>query len=145
MPERKVDYKKVTNKADVGLFVTAPSLQRLYIDIGLAFTDSLVQLDVVKDTEKKAVAAAGNTREALLLAWLTELLALFQNDKFLAKRIVFDKFDGKMIQATLWGEIYQSTRHGSVPRIKSIRQTPLEIGDKSSPEPHFFAQVFLES
>lgn len=145
MPERKIEYRKIQNKANFGLFVTAPSLQRLYIDIALAFTDSMVQLDIVKDTEKKTVAATGDTKEALLVAWLTELVQLFNTHRFLAKRIVFDKFDGRVIQATLFGDTYQSTRHGHIPNIRGISPNQLEIGDKNAPEPHFFAQVFIEA
>jgi SHS2 domain-containing protein len=132
------------HKADTGFLVKAPSLQRLYIDAALAMTDMRVKLDRVTDQERKTAKASAENREGLLVSWLSEVLFLFEREKFLCRRIVFDAFDGKKIQATLWGQTYDPLRHGKISEIKAVTYHQLEIGDREQPEPHFFARVFLD-
>jgi SHS2 domain-containing protein len=144
MPERKIEYQVLEHKADTGFLVKAPFLQRLYIDAALALTDMRVQLDRIQEGERQAIQVTAENRERLLVAWLTEILILFERDRFLARRIVFDAFDGKSIRATLWGQSYDPLRHGKVSEIKAVTYHQLEIGDRAIPEPHFYARVFLD-
>lgn len=144
MPERKLQYQTLENKLDIGFFVTAPSLERLYIDAGLSLSDQLVKLDLVEASQKQSVAVSGNTREELMVKWLSEILSLFERHQFVTKRIVFNYFDGEAIRATLWGELHQPIKHGHVSEIKAVPCQQLELGDSSTPEPHFYARVFLD-
>lgn len=144
MPERKLEYQQLEHKADTGFLVTAPSLERLYIDAGLSLTDQLVKLDLIEPSEKHTINVNAETREQLMVKWLSEILFLFERHQFIAKRIVFNQFDGKKITATLWGETYQPIKHGHVSEIKAVTYHQLELGDKSQPEPHFYARIFLD-
>jgi SHS2 domain-containing protein len=144
MPERKIDYKRLEHKADMGFQLTAPSWQRLYTDAALCLTDIRVKLDRISDGEKRTVQVVAEDKEGLMVKWLTEILFLFEKGGFLAKRVVFTKFDGKSIQATLWGELYNPLRHGSVSEIKAVTYHQLQLGEEEKPEPHFFARVFLD-
>jgi len=144
MPERPIEYQVLEHKADTGFLVKAPSLQRLYIDAALAMTDMRVKLDRISDLEKKTATVSADTRERLLVGWLNEILFLFERHQFLVRRIVFDAFDGKQIRATLWGQTYDPIRHGSLSEVKAVTYHQLQVGDRASPEPHFFAQVFLD-
>lgn len=144
MPERKISYQSLEHKSDSGFFVEAPSLQRLYIDAGSALTDLMVKLDLISEDEKKTVTVEADTKEQLLVKWLNELLFLFENHKFLSKRIVFNHFDGKKIVAVLFGETYQPVKHGHVSEIKAVTYHQLELGMLSEPNHVFFAKIFLD-
>ena len=144
MRERKIEYQCLEHKADTGFLVTAPSLERLYIDAGLALTDMMVKLSQIQEKERRSISISADNREALMVRWLNELLFLFEQHKFLCRRIVFTQFDGKRISATLHGEHYDSIRHGHVSEIKAATYHQLKLGDSSRPETHFFAQVFLD-
>ena len=72
------------------------------------------------------------------------MLFLFEKEKFLAKRIVFNHFDGKKIIASLFGQTYQPVRHGHVSEIKAVTYHQLELGMKSVPEHLFYAKIFLD-
>jgi SHS2 domain-containing protein len=147
MPERKLSYEPLEHKSDTGFKVKAPSLQRLYVDNALALTDMMVKLGTIQEKDKRSVDAAGENREALMVTWLNEILFLFERHKFLSKRIVFNKFDGKTIQATVYGETYEPVRHGSVSEIKAVTYHQLELkelNDPKDPENLFFSRVFLD-
>lgn len=144
MPERRIEYRTLEHKADTGFEVLAPSWERLYIDAALAMTDMLVKQDLIQTSDRRAVTVAGENRDQLMVKWLNEVLFLFEKEKFLAHRIVFNKFDGKAITATLFGEKYEPIRHGHVSEIKAVTYHQLQLGDKPGPEPVFFARVFLD-
>ncbi|NBX67944.1 MAG: archease [Proteobacteria bacterium] len=144
MPERKLSYQPLDHKSDTGFSIEAPSLQRLYIDAASALTDLMVKLDLIEENEKRTISVEAPNKEQLLVKWLNEILFLFEKDKFLSKKIVFDFFDGKKITASLFGEFYQPVRHGHVSEIKAVTFHQLELGMRSEPEHSFFAKVFLD-
>jgi SHS2 domain-containing protein len=144
MPERKIEYQTLEHKADSGFQVTAPSLARLYIDAALALTDMMVKLDLIKEVEKRTLSVTGENRDQLMVKWLNEILFLFEKEKILCRRIVFDTFDGKKIAASIHGEKFDPPRHGGISEIKAVTYHQLQLGDKELPEPHFFARIFLD-
>ena len=144
MPERKIEYQTLEHTADIGFKVNAPSWERLYIDSALAMTDMLVKLDHIQTLERKKAKTSGETRESLMVKWLNEVLFLFEKEKFLARRIVFDRFDGKSIEATLTGETYDPIRHGAVSEVKAATHHQLSLTEQALPEPHLEARVFLD-
>jgi len=145
MPERRIEYQKVSHKSDTGYLVTAPSLERLYIDAALALTDQLVALDLIDTSQKRSLSVSADNPSSLMAKWLSEILNLFEKEKILCRRIVFNQFDGKKLTATVFGQIYAPLRHGHVAGLLSISSEKLQMGDNPNPEPHFFARVFLDS
>jgi len=144
MPERKLSYQSLDHKSDSGFYVEAPSLQRLFIDSASALTDLMVKLDLIAEKEKKTITIEAADKEQLLVKWLNEILFLFEKEKFLSKKIVFNFFDGKKINASLFGELYQPVKHGHVSEIKAVTYHQLELGMRSEPEHVFYAKVFLD-
>lgn len=143
MPERKVSYEKIARKKETGLKLEAPSLQRLYIDAGLAFTDFLIPLDLIQVVDKKTVCISGTTQEDLLAKWINHLLHLFKKEKFLSSRIVYEKFDGKSIQASLFGESYVPTRHGSSAEITTeVSSKEIAITQKQGQDTLFLLEFY---
>jgi len=143
MAERKIAYEPLRQSANGGFMVKAPSLERLYIDSALALTDHLASLDLLQDSIRQTVSVSGSTREKLMANWLNEILALFQNEKFLCKRIVFNSFDGKKISSTIFGDIYVPTKHGHVRNIKAMTTEQLILGEIEDADLHFFAKISI--
>jgi SHS2 domain-containing protein len=144
MAERKIEYQTLAHKADTGFQVTAPSMERLYIDAALALTDQMVKLSQVGEGERRVLSVQAEKADQLMVKWLNEILFLFEKEKILCRRIVFSKFDGKSIAATVFGEKYDPVRHGHVSEIKAVTYHQLQLGDRAEPEPHFYARIFLD-
>ncbi|NDC22935.1 MAG: archease [Proteobacteria bacterium] len=144
MPERIISYQSLDHKADMGFHLQAPSLERLYIDSALALTDLSVKLERINSIDKHDVLVEADSKESLLIKWLNEVLFLFERHKFLPKRIVFTRFDGKSIKATLIGETYDPIRHGHVSEVKAVTHHQLEMGTLPNGENNFYAKVFLD-
>jgi SHS2 domain-containing protein len=143
MPEPKISYEKVDKKTQRGLVVRAPSWERLYINAALAVTDSLVALDRLEATAREHVSVQGKNQAELMEQWLSAVLSLVNDRKFLSRRIVFDSFDGRTIKATLHGDQHDRLRHGTVEPTTIATDPKLEVGDASAPEPVFFTKFFL--
>ncbi len=143
MPERLVSYQVVNHQQDSGVSLTAPSLERLFIDGALALTDFLVQLDRVQAVETHQVKVAGANRDELMAKWIGEILTLFEKDKFLSRRIVFTKFDGRLIEATLYGEKFDAIRHGGSPRLRSLVPRSFVISDSGQDVPEFSVRMLF--
>lgn len=144
MRERKIEYERLEHTADEGFLVKAPSLERLYINAALALTDMMVKLESIMEKERQSIQIQADDRDTLMVRWLNEILFLFEQRKFLCHKIVFDRFDGRNISATLWGESYDPSRHGSISEIKAVTYHQLELTDVAQPEPHFCARIFLD-
>jgi len=144
MPERKIVYESLAQKADSGFIIRAPSLERLYVDAGLAFTDRIARLDTLQTTHTQRVTVVAPNREALMAQWLNEILHLFKTQKFLAKRIVFSGFDGKKINATLTGDHYEPVRHGVAPEMQPVEPEQVKLEDALAGEPQFTARIIVD-
>ena len=143
MPEARIEYQVLEHTADTGFLVSAPSWERLYINAALSMTDIMVKLQHIHTVEKRVIKVSAETKESLMIQWLNEVLYLFGKEKFLARRIVFNRFDGKQIEAQMNGEFYNPVRHGAFSEIKAAMFDQLQLGECALPEPHFEARVFL--
>lgn len=141
MPERKISYHGLEKTTESGFKIAAPSLQRLYIDAGLALTDQMLSLDLIKDSEKHTLNIDGENKEALMLNWLNSVLSLYEKNQFLCKRIVFNQFDVRKLQASVWGESYVSTRHGYLKPIITLKMNQLDMGMGTDPESLFYLRI----
>lgn len=111
MPERKVSYQRLEG-SQTGLLLRAPTLERLFIDAGLALTDSWVKQEFLSDGEKRTCQLKAGDFRALMREWLNQLITLAKTEKFLAKRIVFEKFNAQSLSATLFGQKHDPPKHG---------------------------------
>jgi SHS2 domain-containing protein len=136
------EYRKLEHQADVGFVVRAPTWQRLFADAALVVTDLQVPLKNVEEREKRTVTLTAPNREELMVRWINAVLALVDTDRFLARRVVPEKFSFQEISATLHGEIADPVRHGHWSEIKAATYHQLLLED--DPGGGFRARVFLD-
>jgi SHS2 domain-containing protein len=137
MPERKIAY----SQTETHLRIDAPSWERLYIDASLALTDHHTALDRIDTIDKKKISITAKNKEQLMLLWLNEILTLIETEQFLPKRIVFEKFDGKSIQAVLIGQKRDRLKHGMPEKMDLFQASQIRFSESSSSEPHFSVTI----
>ncbi|GEM_PF-6866217 len=122
MAERRIEFQKIARGKLTGIRVEAPSLQRVFLDAGLAFFDSLVtgSRQAAGEGERKKIEIQTSDPKALFKEWSKKLRSLYVDEKFIASRAVFEKFDGKVIVAVLHGAAYNSMTHGAFQSIGEI-------------------------
>jgi SHS2 domain-containing protein len=123
----KTYVKQINHTSDLGLSVYAESLPELFTAAGRALMKLMVDLDSVKSLEQKNLVVQADEIDLLFKEWLSELLALFNNEEFLIARIAEVRLNNSQISAIVYGEKYDKIRHKIRRELKSITYHQLGI------------------
>lgn len=127
--------------ADLGLRVHAPDLNTLFAEAAACLVAAILDNpESIQATTSHTVTIPGSDREMLLFDWLRELLYRFETDhQLVARADVTVQETG--LQATLWGEEFDTTRHIPAHEVKAITYHELKV------EPHltgWLAEVIVD-
>lgn len=109
--------------ADLACEIRAPTLEALLAEAGRAFTDAITPVDGVRSREERVLGVSAPSPPELLVAWLEELLYLFETTDLLASRTevhVEGGSGGLRLEATVGGEAFDAVRHPLRTLIKGI-------------------------
>jgi protein archease len=109
-PEQGFEYFEVA--ADVGIHAWGPDLPACLRQCGLAVFNLIVPLTAVRAAESREVRAQGDTREALVVNWVNELLYLHDVEGFVPRDLDPPRLlEGGRVHAVLAGEPVDPARH----------------------------------
>ncbi len=100
----------------MGLHVTAPTLEELYACAGDGLFSAVCDRRTVRPSARREVRVSAAALDSLMVAWLNELIYIFDADRFLARRCRVKILDGPALEAALEGETFDPARH----RLKTI-------------------------
>lgn len=95
----------------------------------------------VKADEKRLISIIARDRENLLVRWLTEILYLYDGEKFLTADVKFDMMNNTSLQATVLGQQFDASKHELNLDVKAITYHQLmvkKLGDL------WIARVFVD-
>lgn len=143
MAERRIEFQKIARGKLTGIRVEAPSLQRVFLDAALAFFDALVtgSRQTAGETERKKIEIQSSDPKSLFKEWAKELRALYVDEKFIASRAVFEKFDGKVMVAVLHGTAYNAMTHGAFQSIGEIATDNATLATEGPLDNPFSAEI----
>lgn len=104
-----------------GLYVEAPSLERLFISSALQLIEQEVSLRYVTPSERFTLSLSSDSPHLLLVSWLNRVIDFFNLQRFLPRQIYFNGFDGKNINAILIGEKYNPIKHGHIESMLHLK------------------------
>jgi SHS2 domain-containing protein len=103
MPIRK-PYRLISHTADLGMEVWGKDLPDLFSQAGRSFFDILVGTRGIKLRQERAITVEAPDLEALLVAWLGELLYIFETEHLVFGRLVIENLTSQALSAIGWGE-----------------------------------------
>jgi SHS2 domain-containing protein len=120
-------YRLISHTGDLGMTVRGKNRPDLFEQAAWAFFDLLVDARRIEPEKKLEVSVEAPDPEALLVAWLGELLYLFD-----ARRLVFSRFEiieltDRSLKARAWGEDFDPERHGFKHGVKAVTYHQLQI------------------
>jgi len=123
-------YRLITHTADLGMDVRGKDLPDLFAQAAWSFFDIMVEARLIDSKQERAIAVKAPDREALLIAWLGELLYLFE-----ARHLVFGKFliqslTPNALQASGWGELFAPKKHRLKRVVKAVTYHQLRIWEE---------------
>jgi protein archease len=106
----------------VGIWASGSTSAALFEALGLGLYSLMTDLRKVRRVEERAVSASGEDPTELVVAFLTELLLLEQNDRFIGRDIRARPVGDPptAIVASVSGERFDAARHTSRTEVKAV-------------------------
>ena len=119
--------------ADVGIWARGGNAAELFEALGLGLFALMVDLRGVRAREQRAVSAAGADPEALVVAYLTQLLLLEQADGFVGRTIRARPVGDPptAVVASVAGEPLDPGRHALRTEVKAVTMHELAVDFRS--------------
>ena len=127
MPSNRKPYRLISHTGDLGLEVRGRDLVDLFERAAWSFFDLLVDARRIEPQEPLEVAVEAPDREALLVAWLGELLYYFETRKIVLSKFRIKTLTDRTLEATAWGEPFQWEKHRFKQAVKAVTYHQLRI------------------
>jgi SHS2 domain-containing protein len=119
--------------ADKGIRARGRNLPEVFVHAARGLWSLMVEAGTVRAKRMLPVRLEANDREALLVAWLNELLYLYEVEKFVAAEFAITHLTDTRLEAEVWGEGVRPGRHSAIGHVKAatyhlLRVQPTEGG-----------------
>jgi SHS2 domain-containing protein len=133
-------FEIIDHTADIGIRVHGADLKETFANAALAISGLVTDAGKVRQSLHRDLEVTANGEEALLVAWLNELLYVFD-----AENILFSRFDIRdltptRLRARAYGETVDPSRHPMKMGIKAATYHRLKI-EKGE---HYTARVIFD-
>lgn len=120
-------FETFEHTADIGLIARGQDLEEVFAHAAEGLVDLMVDPDGLREVERVDVAVSAQDREALLVAWLNELLYQLDARGFLPRRCRIKRLTETDLEAELAGETIDRSRHTVRRMVKSATYHGLRI------------------
>jgi SHS2 domain-containing protein len=115
-----MDYRVFDHTADLGVEVSAASMEELYAGAAFALFDLLADLSTVRAGIVREIVVEGEDPADLLVNFLREVLYLWNGGRFLIKTCSVREVKPQRLMAVLRGEPFDPGRHRIKKEIKAV-------------------------
>jgi len=120
-------YKIMKHTADIGIIARGKDLKETFANTARGMFHLIIDLRKVQCRIKKEVDVSAGDPEILLVAWLNELIYLFDTDHVLFKKFEITELTDKRLKAFAYGEKVDCYRHTLKIGIKATTYHMLQI------------------
>jgi protein archease len=120
-------YRLFSHTGDLGMTVQGQDQLELFEQAAWSFFDLLVDARRIDPKIALKVSVEAPDREALLVAWLGELLYLFDARLLVFGRFEIEELTDRSLKARVWGEDFDPEKHGFKHGVKAVTYHQLQI------------------
>jgi SHS2 domain-containing protein len=120
-------FELIDHTADVGIIAYGSDLQEAFANSAYGMFSLMADLDGVKEKVSRKVHVEATDQEALLVSWLNELLYLFDVEHVIFKRFDITALSQNRLQAKVYGEKIDKSRHQLKTGVKAATYHMLKI------------------
>ena len=113
-------YEVFEHTADIGLQAYGDTLTALFIHAAQGMESLMVAPEQVQTRVTREVVVEGHDEISLLIAWLNELIFLFDTEFLLLRDFEIDALSLTALRARVSGEPYDARRHDLSSAIKAV-------------------------
>lgn len=122
----KKKIRQIDTTADLGIIISGDNLKELFLNAAIGLFELICDINKVEEKESYDVEVSASDLEGLLVAWLSELIFLFDAKGFLAARFEILKMDKLSIKAKVYGESIKE-KHYLKNEVKAVTYHQLKI------------------
>ncbi len=113
-------YEVFEHTADVGLHVFGQTLPELFVHAAQGMESLMVAPEQVRPVVNREIMVSGHDTLSLMIAWLNELIFLFDTEYLLFSTFTVDALNATHLVAHAIGEAYDAQRHELSSAIKAV-------------------------
>ncbi|RME30194.1 MAG: archease [Candidatus Zixiibacteriota bacterium] len=136
-------FEYLDHTADIIVKGSGDTLAEAFAAVGEGMIALMTHDAPVARAKSKAVAVDAIDRESLLVTFLSQLLLVFEVERFVPGEITVEFSSGTSLTAQLVGELFDRDRHGQGIPVKGVSYHLLEIHDATDGHP-CWVQVLLD-
>ena len=114
--------------ADTGIRAWGSDLPAVFRQAARALWSLLIEPKSVERRQTVGVSVEAGDRDALLVAWLNELLYLYETQGLIGADCAIRAMTDKGLSAEVWGEAVDRARHTIVSHVKAVTYHQLNVG-----------------
>ena len=122
-------FEYMDHTADVGIVATGEDLKEAFAQAACGLFDFMADLSVVREAETRDVSVTAPDRDALLVAWLNELLFLCEVEHRYFSRFEIYELEETSLKARCYGEEFDPARHRLKSGVKSATYHMIQVED----------------
>lgn len=116
---RKARFEFLEHDADIGLRVSAESLEELFAAAAEGMTAVMTEPSRVRARGRMRVAVSAESREEALVNWLREWLYLYEAGRFVGRRFKLERAGAEGAAGFGFGE-KRGARHPALREVKGV-------------------------
>lgn len=113
-------YEVFEHTADIGIHAYGNTLAELFLHAAQGMESLMVAPEQVQSVTIRKITVEGHDNVSLLIAWLNELIFLFDTDYLLLRDFVIESMSETHLSAQAFGEVYNAHRHDLSSGIKAV-------------------------
>ena len=118
--QKHVPFEVFDHTADVGIHAYGETLKDLFVHTAQGMESLMVAPEQVRVTTSRTITVQAHDTVLLLVAWLHELIFLFDTDYLLLREFDIDSLTETQLTARASGEPYDAKRHALSSAIKAV-------------------------
>jgi len=132
----RAPFEVIEHPADVGFLAYGKTLEELFAHAALALVSLACEPAGIEEREPRAIEATGADLEALLFAWLAEILATADAEKMVFRRVEVTELRLPApseasapghARGRAWGERFDRERHRAGTYLKAVTYHQLRV------------------
>ena len=137
-------FEWVEHPSDIGFRAYGRDLAEAFENAALALFEVMVDTGRVEPSQQARVDLEAEDEKALLYDWLDRLIYLRDSDNMVFSKFsvkITESHEGLKLQASIWGETFESGKHSERTAVKAMTYDMLEV--KRSPEKTYVQAVVV--
>jgi SHS2 domain-containing protein len=128
----RADYKILEHPSDLGIEARGASLAEAFQNAAQGLMSIILDLSSVEPSEERELAINSSDLDQLLVNWLSEILYLYDGQRFICRDFIIQKLTPTGLKAKVRGEIFSENTHRTKLDVKAVTYHQLFVQENKN-------------